>query len=528
MENLLFFCCFDSLGYFPPFSKAFIYTMNHVNLWTGFVIIWLLTALVSCGGRSEETIHIPQLKVKQVPNVYVQYDSRASAFRIGNELIERRISVNRERRFIFTAAFINKLSGSSYIRSLSEEFSFRANGIKLSGVTGDFEYIDHEISGPGGVKELGINLRAMREEIGLLKVRLVYEIYPQTPVIRKWLEIENVGGSPVTIDSIQVESLSLMPGSEYDLDVYTVSSEGNEMLSPVVFDTRLMEGFLAGNEWPGVLKYSEFYPNGSFIAIGMQPYSQRYAAEIQLAPGEAFTSPAVFILFFKGEPDTAERTLEDFVAEYIAWSRTPIQSVWYENIVAATDAEIRQKVQLAAESGADIFCVTGNWMDKRGDWNVNQNAPLEKFGKYAHELGMKFGLSIELAAADADSQVMADYPQWVVRSADSEDGELMCLGSEYTLYLAHQVDALVRDLDLDYITLGGQMIPDGDGCFSKDHIHRSSAESLWYIYDGLLAICKRLHSQHPDLMVDVSTESYTPDNTIDYALLKCADVEWPF
>jgi len=444
--------------------------------------------------------------------------------------------VNPEKRFIFTASFINKLSGSSYIRSLSEEFSFRANGIKLSGVTGDFEYMNHEISGAGGVKELGIDLRAMREEIGLLKVRLVYEIYSRTSVIRKWMEIENVGGSPVTIDSIQVESLSLMPGLEYDLEVYTMSPEGAEMLSPMVFDTRLIEGFLVGNEWPGVLKYSDLYSNGSLISIGMRPHSQRYATEIQLAPGEGFTSPAVFILFFKGEPDTTERALEDFVTEYIAWSRTPIQSIWYENppIDTPTDAEIRQKVQLAAESGADIFCITGSWMDKRGDWNINQNAPLERFGKYAHELGMKYGLSIELAVADPDSQVMADYPQWVARSednsdgADNEDEKLMCLGSEYTLYVAHQIDTLVRDLGLNYIKLTGPMIPNGDGCFAKDHVHRSSAESLWYIYDGLLAICKRLHNQHPDLMVDVSTESYTPDNVIDYALLKCVDVEWPF
>ena len=139
MGNLLFFCCFDSLGHFSPFSKAFVYTMNHINLWTGLIIISLLTVLISCGGRSEETTYIPQLKVKQVPNVYVQYDSRASAFRVGNELVERRISVNSKRRFIYTATFINKLSGRSYVRSLSEEFSFRANGIKLSGVTGRSE-----------------------------------------------------------------------------------------------------------------------------------------------------------------------------------------------------------------------------------------------------------------------------------------------------------------------------------------------------------------------------------------------------
>ena len=106
----------------------------------------------------------------------------------------------------------------------------------------------------------------------------------------------------------------------------------------------------------------------------------------------------------------------------------------------------------------------------------------------------------------------------------------MCLGSEYTLYIAHEIDGLVKDLDLDYIKLAGPMIPDGEssGCFAEKHVHRSSAESLWYIYEGLFAICKHLHSQNPDLIIHVSPESYSPDGRIDYALLRYADVEWPF
>ncbi|MFC1713224.1 alpha-galactosidase [Candidatus Poribacteria bacterium] len=503
-------------------------------IWRFIVVMLVLITLSGCGGGSGRSTPALQFQVEPVPGIYVQYDSRASAFRIGNELMERRISVKPERHFVFTTAFTNKLSGSGYIRSLSEEFSFRANGTKLSGVSGDFEYRNHEISGAGGVKELWINLRAMREEIGLLEVRLVYEIYQQMPVIRKWIEIENVGGSPVTIDSIQVESLNLMPGSQYDLEVYAASSGDKAALSPIVFDTRLMEGFFAGNEAPGVLKYSDLYSKGSYMSIGMRPHSQQYATEIQLAPGEDFISPAAFILFFRGEPDTA--VLESFVAEHMTWSMVQKRSVWYENVL--TTDETRQKIQMAAQSGAEIFSLAGNWMDKRGDWNINEEAHLEELGEYVHELGMKFGLAVELAVADPDSQVITDYPQWVASSEDGSDrtagdgveGKLMCLGSEYTLYAVHQIDELVRDLNLDYIKLTGPMIPNGEatGCFATDHVHRSSAESLWYIYDGLFAICRRLHSQHRGLVVDISTESYTPENTVDYALLKCADVEWPF
>jgi len=506
------------------------------------VAILAVVTLGSCGGRAEKDIPVLQLQVESVSSVYIQYDSRASAFRIGNELIERRISVDVEAHRIFTTAFISKLSGSNYIRSLSEEFSFRANGAKLSGVTGDFEYVSHETFGSGGVKCLAVTLRVEQEEVGALRVELVYEVCPHMPVIRKWIEIANPGGSSVTIDSIQVESLSLRPGSEYDLEVHTGSRpsiQGIEALSPVVFDVHLAEGFFIGNESPGVLKYSDLYSDGSFVSIGMKPHSQNYATQIQLAPNEEFTSPAAFILFFKGGPHQAEEVLAEFVAEHLAWSRTPRYSVWYENITTdMTEQEARERVQLAAESGADIFCLGGGWASKRGDWIISKNAHLEDFGQYACDLGMKFGLSIDLAVADLDSQIIVEYPQWVVKLNDGSDytisdgnsGKMMCLASEYAVYIAHEIDALVKELGLGYIKLTGPMIPNGEasGCFAQDHVHRSSAESLWYIYEGLSSVCKYLHSQHPDLIIDVSPESYNPGGSIDYALLKYADIAWPF
>lgn len=498
-----------------------------------FLIVLALMALASCGGRSGKDAPVLKLEVEPLPGIHVQYDSRTSAFRIGNELIERRISINNERRLISTIAFTNKLSGRNYIRGLGEEFSFEANNVKLSGVTGDFEYVDHEIFGSGGVKSLVITLQAKRREIGILRVKLVYEIYSQMPVIRKWIEIRNPGGSSVTIDSIQVESLRLLPGAEYDLEVYTSSTEDWAALSPIILDTRLMEGFLTGNEAPGALKYSDLYSDGKLVSIGMKPSS-----EIQLAPNEEFISPAVFFLFFKGEPDPAKETLAKFAAEYLTRSKTEPHSVWYENIVRdMTEAEARQKVQLAQESGADIFCLDGFWMDRRGDWMINEDANVEAFRDYARESGMKFGLSIDLAVADPASLVIVEYPQWAVKLANGSDytisdggaAKVMCLGSEYTLYIAREIEALVKELDLDYVRLAGPMIPDGEasGCFAQDHVHRSSAESLWYIYEGFFAICNHLHSQHPDLIVDVSARSYNPEGTIDYALLKYADVEWP-
>ena len=79
----------------------------------------LLTALMlaSCGGKARQIAPESQLQVKPLPSLYVQYDSRSNIFRIGNELVERRILISPEKQFVYTVAFINKLSGRNYVKS---------------------------------------------------------------------------------------------------------------------------------------------------------------------------------------------------------------------------------------------------------------------------------------------------------------------------------------------------------------------------------------------------------------------------
>jgi hypothetical protein len=491
-------------------------------------ILSCLIVFASCSERSRDAASPQIFHVEPLPSVYIQYDSVSGIFRIGNELVERRISVNPEERRIYTPAFINNLSGRNYIKALSPEFFFRANGVELSGISGNFQYVNHETYGAGGVKGLVINLKTELERVGMIRLRLIYEIYSGMPIIRKWLEIENPGGSLVTIDSIQIESVSLMPGSEYDL----IIDDNPQNLSPVVFNIRLSEGFFIGNEFPGLLKYSDIYSDSSYISIGMKPNSHKYAPEIQLAPGESFASPGVFIFPFKGEPDDNEAELREFIYDYIARSNTPEYSIWYESIMdGITGDKAVEKLQYAAASGADVFCLDGRWMDKRGNWSVAENVHISHLSQYATYTGVKLGLSIDLAIADTDSYVAAEYPRWIVKSQEgadynAESGKLMCLGSEYAVYIAREIDRLVKELGLDYVRFTGILIPDDQsvGCFAKDHIHRSNAESLWYIYEGFFAICSYLHSQNPELIIDIKTESYDPNGVVDYALLKHVDV----
>jgi hypothetical protein len=505
------------------------------------ILILSLIFLASCGQKMVNEKPPLQLPLESLPNVYVQYDSRTNIFRIGNELIERQILVNKEKNMVYTVAFINKLSGRNYIKSLGEEFSFRANETKISGVTGDLKFIDYTTPGYGGVETLELNFQLIQQNTGILNIKLFYEAFSNMPVIRKWVEIENPGGSSIKIDSIQMESLNMVPGSGYDVEVYDKPDSSKNIaqsLSPIVFNTNLIEGFRVANETPGLLKHTVIDPVGGSISIGMKPHFQNYAPEIQLAPKERFACPAIFILLFKGEAYQSYTILEKFVFEYLL-TKPPAYSVWYENMGdELIESDLSGRLQLAVKSGANTFCLDGDWMDKRGNWIVKENVNFKDLKNKAGELGMKIGLSMDLAIVDPGSQVLADHPAWVVKSKDGSDyvpvdgmgSKMMCLASEYAMYIAYEVDALVKELNLDYIRFTGPIIPEGQpgGCFSQEHIHRSNSESLWYIYEGFFAICKYLHSKHPDLIIQLSPKSYNPEGGIDYQLLKYADMEWPF
>jgi len=509
------------------------------NIFKFFLIIPILLSF-ACNEKKETTKPTVKIEIQPLDSVYVQYSEQSSSFRIGNELIERTVVVDKKSNHILTTTFTNKLSQHNYVNTLSEEFSFRMNGAQVSGITDNIEYISHNIISNGDIKGLELNLKAKLEGIGTLNFKLLYEVYSHLPVIRKWIEIENPTGSSITVDSIVPESLNLLPGLESDIEghdlVEYLDNKNMAGLSPVVINTHLMEGFILGNETPGVLKYYNIYSKPGLIEVGMKPYSEPYAPEIQLAPGESFTSPAIFVFFFKGNPAESKAMFYELVSEYISLTNERSYSASFEEVSAeTTETQVIEKMNRAKESGANVFCLSGNWTDKRGDWTYEKNAYIKNLSEKAHESGMKLGLCVDVAVAEPDSTVFIQYPQWTVKSKDGADykvpdtqSKLMCLGSEYALYMAYEIDSLVKELNLDYVKLTGAIIPTADvgGCFAEGHLHRTSGESIWNIYDGLFALIMYLHGEHPGLIVDVSLESYNPPGSLDYALLKNADVNW--
>lgn len=512
------------------------------NLIEKLSLIFIILAISACNATKIPPQPIIKLEVQPLESIYINYDAQSDSFRIGNEFIERTLIVDKKANRIFTKIFLNKLTQQNYINTLGDEFSLNINGTQISGVTGNIKYNSYHIYSTIDAKGLELSFNVELEKIGKINLRLLYEVYSHIPAIRKWIEVENPMGSAIIIENILTESLSLMPGADFDIEIddlakYLKNSK-IKGLSPVIYNTNLKEGFIIGNEAPGILKDYNLYPKPGKIAVGMTFHGNQYLPKIQLMPNEVFTSPAVFIFLFKGEPEQSKETLSEFLSSYVLLNQHPKYSVYFENISSeTTESNLIEKVKQAKDSGVDVFCISGNWTDKRGDWTYDKNAYIKNVCEYAHSLGMKFGLCIDLAIAEPESIILNQHPQWVVKKKNGSDYEisdskakLMCLASEYALYMAYEIDAIVKELNLDYVKLTGNMLPldDDGGCFAKDHLHNINEESLWNIYNALFDIIKYLHSQKWDLIVDVALESYNPSGFLDYELLKYADINWEF
>lgn len=492
----------------------------------------------ACYEKKQPQKPIIKIQVQPIENVYIHYSEDENMFRIGNGSIERTIFVDKKSNHAFTTSFVNKITKHNYINSLSEEFSLDINQTQVSGITENLRYVNYEIYSVGAIKGLELDFKANSKSFGEINIRLLYEIYSNNPVIRKWVEIENTTASAITISSLLVERLNLMPGIIDDISVHDLAeylpNRGLVGISPVILNNNLMEGFIIGNETSGVMKYYDLYSKPPQIAVGMRKLGDLYAPSIQIEPGETWTCPAVFIFFFAGDPSKSIKTLIDFVSDYITMNQWQSYNVWFEEISDQTTEDLlKDKINQAKNSSFDIFCLKGNWADRRGDWTFENKPYIKNISEYAHNLGMKFGLCVDFAMAEPDSFVLNQYSDLLLKPKDKTDytipdtnSKLMCLGSKYAVYMAYEISALVDELNLDYVKLTGMMIPPPEvgACFADNHIHINYASSIWTIYDGFFALISYLHSQHKDLIVDVSTEYYYPPGGLDYALLKYADI----
>jgi alpha-galactosidase len=502
---------------------------------------------------------VSQLVAAGANGSYVRAQTDRGPWAVGNAFIERRVAFD-SRAGLSTVSWLHKVTGTDFTKrakaagQLADEFSFQAGTTRFTGKSG-FELAGAEVLTLDGGKALEVRLK---HPTAGLEVTVFYAVYDEHPVIRKWIAVRNSGAQPVVLKRLCFESISAGAGVPAELQLFagygTVPRE--IFFTGRVSDTALVsknsrtgEGLVVLNEAPGYMKRTEMGGWGWNDRIQVMYDTDLFPFERTLEPGETFQSARSSVLFFvdgKGLAD-ARWVVPTYTSRVLMRRGRSFQPPWLyntwepfeRNIDEATSADL---IRVAGRMGMDIFTIDDGWQAEYGENGENRkNFPsgLARIGALLAEQKMDLGLWVPLAAISTEARDYKEHPEWLCRDrlghpkfTETMAGKqaVMCLGSAYREAAAQRLLDLIekhhpRYLKVDLTTVFNAY-GEEPGCSAPGHFHKSWAESLGRIYEGLQYVGERLYREHPEVLVDYTFELWGEKHLIDHALLGVADMDW--
>lgn len=525
---------------------------SHVSRLKLFYIPILLIYIGCAGssGKGQNTVSIADLRAQLQPleriSTYAGFDLKAGILYIGNHSIERWIRLDQDGHTVQTIRYARKPSGQRYIDRPSEEFRFRIGEIVFSGDSDLLTYNDYQIlQTMGGSKRVTIQFtyNSGEEAKPTFYLWVHYEIYPDLPLIRKWLTIQNLTDSAFFVEEVVIESLPLFVGRKDSLQIWRcgISEVAEEPLPTpweggtseafiLVGDTGVDGGVVLGNESTGALKHYAVYSDRETVSIGLTPTTAINGTEIRVPPGQSVDSPKVWTMLVEGNLQAVIKKISQNALAYVP----P-----YSKDTALQTPEIRW---ITPETGWEMSIESihpGDLIVLDYDWNIEDLQRVKQISQWVHEGGGKFGIrlpiaEIHTAVLDRPEWRLAPVPvfQWkaVPKGQDAkEEGEqgeeetrqltthepgpvVYCVLSGYGYYFTQAVKALLEETEADTLILDRPILGSENsllkGCNALGHQHYTRAESIGVIYRWLFAFADHLHREYPALQLGITASAY--------------------
>ncbi|MBZ5672467.1 MAG: alpha-galactosidase [Acidobacteriia bacterium] len=495
-------------------------------------------------------------------SAYVRTSADRRSWTIGNSLVERVIRFD-PKIGLHTTSWRSKITGTDFIRVASQqrswgrEYAFVAAGKEYvgAGAPGAFDLESDsaaETSPPG--KDLRILLCSHDQRF---RVTVHYAVYEGHPVIRKWIEIKNVSDIPITLSHLVFEAVNLAPAVPADVQVSAFYGlEPREIFytgrvddaAIMVRSSRSGEGFIVMNEAPGYLKRTEVAPNwGEGVEVMYD--TDLFPFERTLTPQETFTSAKSSVASFQEGASRADPhwVMPSYTSEVMLKKGTAYQPPWIYNTWEPFQRSInldtvRELIPIAGRLGLDIFTIDDGWQAEYGENAVNTQAfphGLEEVVQLVERQHLRLGLWVPLAAISTKSAVYREHPDWVEREADGQpkftsamagQSSVMCLATPYRKVAARRISDLIGRYHLKYVKIDLTTVfnayGESPGCYAPGHEHKTWAESLERIYEGIQDVTDTLYREHPDVLLDLTFELWGQKHVIDYGLLAAGDFDW--
>ena len=455
---------------------------------------------------------------------YAGFDSARGILYLGNSKIERRFHLNANGNAPQTSHYFHKSSRRNYVSVTCDEFKFRVGEIAFAANTDTLKYQSHKIRRSiAESRHLTVELEysgAPGDTICFVKIH--YEVYPNLPIIRKWITFENLTDSAFFVEDIIVESLSMPPDSRAQLQAIGnrpgLSVDSQAVV--VVHDVGGDGGIIVGNEAPGILKHYNFPSGDTEIEVGLLPTSAINGFEIHVPSGAVVATPKIWTLLYEGDYSTASETLKHLVGQ---------------RLVSVEQAIVQAPPVTWTEIPSDRKTPAGDFIVVDYDWNGDNLPALQRLAEQTHKEGRKFGIRLPIAEVDVRFLNRRAWRLWSVahlgalaaekkRTADSgmqdmespntsgDEKALYCVLSDYGYYLSHAVHVLLDGTEADLLIFDGALIGQPDhalkGCGILGHEHFSRKESIGAIYQWVFGFADHLRQQNPDLQLGITSAAY--------------------
>jgi alpha-galactosidase len=308
------------------------------------------------------------------------------------------------------------------------------------------------------------------------------------------------------------------------------------------------EGVAVINEAPGYLKRTEV-GQGWREGVRVMYDTDLFPFERTLDPGETFESAKSSLVFFQDGNgfEDPRWAVPGYMSNIVMRRKGSYKPVWLYNtwepfVRGINEATVHELIPIASRMGMDVFTIDDGWQKEYGandDNRTNFPGGIAGVVKMLKDKNMGLGLWVPLAAVSVKTAEYREHAEWACRDRKGQPKftqtasgtqAVMCLGSGYRDAALKRLDDLVdryhpRYLKVDLTTVFNTY-GEEPGCNAPGHLHKSWAESLDRIYEGLEYVGQRFHQAHPDVLMDYTFELWGEKHLIDAALLGCADLDW--
>ncbi|EOT39178.1 alpha-galactosidase [Enterococcus columbae] len=381
-----------------------------------------------------------------------------------------------------------------------------------------------------------------------IRLTLNYTIFNDYPVITRNAKFENIGKQHCQLTKAMSLSLDL-PDANYEWlqfsgawsrerhlkkrrleqgiqSVGSTRGASSHMHNPFVILKRP-----EATEFSGEALGFSFVYSGNFIAqaevdtydvtrftMGIHPQQFSWF----LAPGTQFQTPEVVLTYTDQGLNHLSQVYHQLYRKRLArgyWrdkNRPILLNNWEATYFDFDEDKLLQIAKNAKKAGVELFVLDDGWFSTRcgetsglGDWWANyERLPngIQGLSKKIENLGLKFGLWVELEMVNKDSELYRRHPDWIIHTPDRSTSHgrkqyvLDFSRPEVVEMIYQQIAKILQESQVSYIKW--DMNRNITECFSVAYPPEQQGEVFHRYILGLYRLYERLHQAFPKILFE--------------------------